>query len=129
MLQLFTNSLNPDEHPYYREIYQRKVSSHFFIRRDGTLIQFVPCSQRAWHAGVSIWEGRESCNNFSIGIEVEGSDYEPFEPLQYDTLNNLIAALKCAYPIIGITGHSNIAPERKTDPGPYFDWSRIKDKP
>ena len=129
VLQLFTNSLNPDEHPYYREIYQRKVSSHFFIRRDGTLIQFVPCSQRAWHAGVSIWEGRESCNNFSIGIEVEGSDYEPFEPLQYDTLNNLIAALKCAYPIIGITGHSNIAPERKTDPGPYFDWSRIKDKP
>lgn len=123
--QLFTNRLDPDEHPYYREIYQRKVSSHFFIRRNGELIQFVSCLNRAWHAGVSSWQGRERCNDFSIGIELEGSDFEAFEPMQYDQLNNLIHCLKQAYPIAAITGHSDIAPGRKTDPGPFFAWDKI----
>ncbi len=94
VMQLFTNNLDPDEHPYYREIYQRKVSAHFFIRRDGALIQFVACSQRAWHAGVSSWQGRANCNDFSIGIELEGSDFEAFETSQYQTLNRLIQILE-----------------------------------
>ena len=102
------------------------MSSHFFIRRDGSLIQFASCLARAWHAGVSNWQGRERCNDFSIGIELEGSDFEAFEPHQYDTLKSLINALKQAYPIQAITGHSDIAPDRKTDPGPCFDWSLIK---
>lgn len=128
VIQLFTNCLNPDEHPYYREIYQRTVSAHFLIRRDGSLIQFVSCLQRAWHAGVSNWQGRENCNDFSIGIELEGSDFDQFEDKQYVTLNSLLAALQCSYPIRGITGHSDIAPGRKTDPGPFFEWDRIKEK-
>lgn len=126
IIELFTNILNPGEHPYYAEIYTRKVSSHFLIRRDGELLQFVSCLQRAWHAGVSNWLGRERCNDFSIGIELEGSDFEAFEPAQYRTLQDLIEALKKAYPIQHIVGHSDIAPGRKTDPGPYFDWSNIK---
>lgn len=125
IVQLFTNQLNPNEHPYYAEIYTRKVSSHFLIRRDGHLIQFVSCLNRAWHAGVSTWQGRERCNDFSVGIELEGSDFEAFEPEQYQTLNKLIAALGCAYEIQAIAGHSDIAPGRKTDPGPYFDWPKI----
>ena len=126
VIELFTNTLNPETHPYYAEIAHLKVSSHFFIRRDGSLIQFASCLARAWHAGVSNWQGRERCNDFSIGIELEGSDFEVFEPHQYDTLKSLINALKQAYPIQAITGHSDIAPDRKTDPGPYFDWSLIK---
>jgi AmpD protein len=126
VIELFTNTLNPETHPYYAEIAHLKVSSHFFIRRDGSLIQFASCLARAWHAGVSNWQGRERCNDFSIGIELEGSDFEAFEPNQYDTLKSLINALKQAYPIQAITGHSDIAPDRKTDPGPYFDWSLIK---
>jgi AmpD protein len=125
VIELFTNQLNPAEHPYYREIYQRRVSSHFFIRRNGDLIQFVPCSKRAWHAGVSQWQGREHCNDFSIGIELEGSDDTPFESAQYAMLEILTTALKRTYPISGIAGHSDIAPGRKTDPGPFFDWKRI----
>lgn len=124
VLELFTNTLNPTEHPYYAEIHQYKVSSHFFIRRDGELIQFVSCLNRAWHAGISNWLGRERCNDFSIGIELEGSDFEPFEAAQYATLQQLIAALKKHYPIQHIVGHSDIAPGRKTDPGPYFDWTK-----
>ena len=123
--QLFTNKLNPNEHPYYAEIHTQKVSSHFLIRRDGTLLQFVSCLNRAWHAGVSNWHGRERCNDFSVGIELEGSDFEAFEDLQYLTLNQLITALKKAYPIQSIAGHSDIAPGRKTDPGPYFAWDRL----
>ncbi len=123
--QLFTNCLNPTEHPYYAEIAHLKVSSHFLIRRDGELVQFVNTNQRAWHAGVSSWAGRERCNEFSIGIELEGSDYEVFTEPQYETLQPLLATLKAAYPIQAITGHSDIAPLRKTDPGPFFDWSRI----
>jgi AmpD protein len=126
VIELFSNQLNPAEHPYYAEIAHLKVSSHFFIRRDGELIQFASCNDRAWHAGASNWQGRERCNDFSIGIELEGSDFEVFEPMQYETLETLIASIKARYPIEAITGHSDIAPSRKTDPGPYFDWSRIK---
>lgn len=126
VIELFTNQLNANEHPYYTEIAHLKVSSHFFIRRDGELVQFASCNDRAWHAGASIWNGRERCNDFSIGIELEGSDFDAFEPIQYQRLLSLIASIKARYPIEAITGHSNIAPGRKTDPGPYFDWSRIK---
>jgi AmpD protein len=125
VVQLFTNQLNPNEHPYYAEIYTHKVSSHFFIRRDGELIQFVSCLQRAWHAGMSQWQNRERCNDFSIGIELEGSDFEAFEPSQYKTLKLLIKMLKQSYPIQHIVGHSDIAPGRKTDPGSYFEWAKI----
>jgi len=126
VVELFTNQLNPNEHSYYAEIAHLKVSSHFFIRRDGELIQFASCNDRAWHAGASNWQGRERCNDFSIGIELEGSDFEAFESIQYETLESLIASIKARYPIQAITGHSDIAPGRKTDPGPYFDWLRIK---
>lgn len=125
VIELFTNQLNPSEHPYYETIKDFKVSSHFFIRRDGELIQFVPCTQRAWHAGASTWCGRERCNDFSIGIELEGSDTTAFTEAQYATLNQLNAALQAAYPIQDIKGHSDIAPGRKTDPGPGFDWARV----
>ena len=124
--ELFTNQLNPDEHPYYAEIYTRQVSSHFLIRRDGTLLQFVSCLNRAWHAGLSNWQGRERCNDFSVGIELEGCDFEAFESAQYQTLKNLISSITNTYPIQAIVGHSDIAPGRKTDPGPYFDWSEIE---
>lgn len=123
--QLFTNTLNPAEHPYYAEIYTRKVSSHFFIRRDGKLIQFVSCLQRAWHAGASNWQGRERCNDFSVGIELEGSDFEVFEAAQYKMLKSLVNCLKKTYVIQHVVGHSDIAPGRKTDPGPYFEWQKI----
>lgn len=125
IIELFTNQLNPDEHPYYAEISHLKVSSHFLIRRDGVLIQFVSCLDRAWHAGASQWQGRERCNDFSIGIELEGSDFEAFEAAQYLTLNQLITSLKAQYNIEAVAGHSDIAPDRKTDPGPFFDWSMI----
>jgi N-acetyl-anhydromuramoyl-L-alanine amidase len=126
VIKLFTNQLKPDDHPYYAEISHLRVSSHFFIRRNGELIQFASCNNRAWHAGVSNWQGRDKCNDFSIGIELEGSDFEAFETLQYETLQTLIKSIKKRYPIQQITGHSEIAPGRKTDPGPYFDWSLIK---
>lgn len=125
IVELFTNRLNPDEHPYYAQIAHLRVSAHFLIRRDGALLQFVSCLHRAWHAGQSLWQGRERCNDFSIGIELEGSDYEAFTPAQYRTLNDLIAALTRQYPITAITGHSDVAPQRKTDPGPYFDWMQL----
>lgn len=125
IMQLFTNQLDATEHPYYAEIAHLKVSSHFLIRRQGELIQFVSCNQRAWHAGVSTWQGRERCNDFSIGIELEGSDDCAFNDAQYSTLQALIDALKKRYPIRHIVGHSEIAPGRKTDPGPFFNWQRI----
>jgi len=124
--QLFTNRLDPGAHPYYATIDTLRVSSHFFIRRDGELIQFVPCAKRAWHAGASSWCGRERCNDFSVGVELEGSDDQPFTDAQYARLNELIRALRVAYPaLVDIAGHSDIAPGRKTDPGPYFDWKRV----
>lgn len=126
IVALFTNQLNPDEHPYYAEIFQLRVSSHFLIRRNGHLLQFTSCLQRAWHAGQSNWQGRERCNDFSVGIELEGSDFEAFEPVQYEVLQHLISGLQARYPITDIVGHSDIAPNRKTDPGPYFNWSEIK---
>jgi AmpD protein len=126
VIELFTNRLDPEAHPYYQTIRDMKVSSHFFIRRDGEVIQFVPCGKRAWHAGASNWNGRERCNDFSIGIELEGSDDAPFAEAQYHALAQLIPALKDAYAIEGVVGHSDIAPGRKTDPGPYFEWERFR---
>jgi AmpD protein len=124
--QLFTNRLDPAAHPYYAGIKALRVSAHFFIRRDGEVIQFVPCGLRAWHAGASCWQGRERCNDFSIGIELEGTDDTPFGDQQYEALNGLLAVLCTAYPIQDIRGHSDVAPGRKTDPGAYFDWGRVK---
>jgi AmpD protein len=125
VIDLFTNRLDWDAHPYYQGIRGIQVSAHFFIRRDGTLIQFVPCSLRAWHAGVSSWQSRDRCNDFSIGIELEGTDDLPFTEAQYATLAPLVQLLKQAYPIRAVVGHSEIAPGRKTDPGPHFAWQRI----
>lgn len=124
--QLFTNTLDPDAHPYFATIHHLRVSAHFFIRRTGETVCFVPPELRAWHAGVSSWRGRERCNDFSIGIEFEGCDTLPFEPLQYEALADLLADLCERFPIEGITGHSDIAPGRKTDPGPMFAWGRLR---
>ncbi|MDV6346797.1 1,6-anhydro-N-acetylmuramyl-L-alanine amidase AmpD [Nitrosomonas sp. Is35] len=124
VIELFTNQIDPQAHPYYQTLQGLKVSAHFFIRRDGTIIQFVPCMQRAWHAGVSQWQGRERCNDFSIGIELEGSDTTPFTDAQYTALAALTQCLCDHYPVKDIAGHSDIAPGRKTDPGPCFDWRR-----
>lgn len=126
IVDLFTNRLKPAAHPYYASIAGMKVSAHFLIRRDGTLCQFVPCSARAWHAGESSWRGRARCNDFSIGIELEGTDEAPFTASQYRQLARLTRALKARYPIRDIVGHSNIAPGRKSDPGPHFDWARYR---
>jgi AmpD protein len=123
---LFTNRLDWEAHPYYQGIRGLEVSAHFFIRRDGELVQFVPCSMRAWHAGASNWCGRERCNDFSIGIELEGTDDQPFTDAQYARLGELTQALRNTYPITGIVGHADIAPGRKTDPGPHFDWARYR---
>lgn len=122
--QLFTNTLDAEAHPYYAQLRGLKVSAHFFIRRNGEIIQFVPCSKRAWHAGASSWQGRSRCNDFSIGVELEGSDYVPFSDRQYAALARLTRLLQRAYPLRAIAGHADIAPERKTDPGPFFDWPR-----
>ncbi len=126
---LFTNTLDPNAHPYFRDICALRVSAHVLIRRDGALIQFVPFHERAWHAGGSCFENRACCNDFSIGIELEGSDELPYENAQYQTLAVLIRALMRHYPGITparIVGHSDIAPERKTDPGAHFDWPRLR---
>ncbi len=128
--RLFTNRLDPAAHPYFREIAALRVSSHLFIRRDGELVQFVSCHERAWHAGISHLDGRERCNDFSIGIELEGCDSQPFTEAQYRCLVPLLAALMDAYPAIRprrIVGHCHVAPGRKTDPGPCFDWVRLKE--
>ena len=128
IIDLFTNRLDPDSHPYYRQIADARVSSHFFIRRNGELIQFAPCSLRAWHAGQSEWRGRTRCNDFSIGIELEGTDEQDFEESQYVMLTRLSSMLMRNYPIQECLGHSDIAtpPGRKTDPGPHFDWKRFR---
>jgi AmpD protein len=123
--RLFTNTLDVTAHPYYPTIAGLKVSAHFFVRRDGQIVQFVPCWKRAWHAGESCWQGASRCNDFSIGIELEGSDVVPFTDAQYAALSRLTCSLRAAYPIRGIAGHSDIAPQRKTDPGPCFDWLRF----
>lgn len=122
---LFTNQLDPRVHPYFKEIHQLKVSAHLLIQRDGALIQFVPFHKRAWHAGESCYRDRKACNDFSIGIELEGADAVEYEPVQYQRLVEVILALVAAYPTLSresITGHEHIAPGRKTDPGLAFDW-------
>lgn len=123
--RLFTNRLSADGHPYFREVHALRVSAHFLVRRDGELVQFVPTSRRAWHAGLSCWRGRQRCNDFSLGIELEGTDDQPFTASQYQRLVALLRWLGGQYPIEAVVGHSDIAPGRKTDPGPYFEWSRI----
>ena len=127
IVDLFTNCLDPDAHPYYREIKDLAVSSHFLVRRDGEIIQFVSCDRRAWHAGESAWRGRSRCNDFSVGIELEGCDDQPFEAAQYERLAELTRALEAKYPITDRVGHCDIAPGRKTDPGPCFDWVRYRE--
>jgi len=127
--ELFTNSLSPGVHPYFEEIAGLKVSSHMLIRRDGSQVQYVPFHRRAWHAGLSSYRGRERCNDFSIGIELEGADDVAYEPIQYRALAELIIALCAAYPSLStdrVVGHSDVAPGRKTDPGPAFDWPRLR---
>ena len=124
--QLFTNRLDPAAHPYFATIAQLRVSAHFLIGRDGALTQFVSCARRAWHAGASSWRGRGPCNDFSIGVELEGSDDLPYAPDQYRVLASLTRALCRRYPIVDWVGHSDIAPGRKTDPGPVFDWARFR---
>ena len=124
--ELFLNRLDPAEHPYYASIAGLRVSAHFFVRRDGSLTQFVRCEKRAWHAGESTWRGRRRCNDFSIGIELEGTDEVPFDSAQYETLATLTLALRRAYPITAMAGHSDIAPGRKSDPGPHFDWAHYR---
>ncbi|KGT87707.1 1,6-anhydro-N-acetylmuramyl-L-alanine amidase AmpD [Enterobacter cancerogenus] len=127
--QLFTGTLPPDAHPYFADIAQLRVAAHCLIRRDGELVQYVSFDQRAWHAGVSQFAGRENCNDFSMGIELEGTDTLPYTDAQYKTLKKVSALLLKHYPLTleRITGHSDIAPQRKTDPGPAFDWIRYKE--
>ncbi|WP_223669483.1 1,6-anhydro-N-acetylmuramyl-L-alanine amidase AmpD [Kangiella shandongensis] len=127
--QLFAGRLNPQEHEFFKEIAGIRVSSHLLIRRDGGLVQYVPLHKRAWHAGLSSFQGRDKCNDFSIGIELEGADDIPYEPQQYEVLAKLTRLIMSAYPAITkerITGHSDIAPGRKTDPGPAFDWDYFR---
>ena len=126
--QLFCNRLNPDEHPYFRDIYQLRVSAHLLIRRDGGLRQYVAFNRRAWHAGISEYNGRERCNDFSIGIEMEGSVRQDYTESQYQRLAGVCRVLLAEYPRLSkqrIVGHSDIAPCRKEDPGPLFDWERF----
>ncbi|NLY14299.1 MAG: 1,6-anhydro-N-acetylmuramyl-L-alanine amidase AmpD [Gammaproteobacteria bacterium] len=128
---LFTNQLPADAHPYFAGIAHLKVSAHFFIKRNGAITQFVSCLDRAWHAGVSNFAGRENCNDFSLGVELEGEDDRAYSDAQYQSLNQLIAELVKHYPLITperICGHSDIAPQRKTDPGPAFNWQRLHAK-
>ncbi len=122
--RLFAVGLDETVHETYASLRDLQVSAHFFVRRTGALLQFVSTERRAWHAGVSTWQGRPRCNDFSIGIELEGTDHDPFEEGQYQTLGALLALLVERYPIRVVTGHSDVAPGRKTDPGPYFDWER-----
>jgi AmpD protein len=124
--QLFTNRLDWEAHPYYATIRGIEVSAHFLIRRSGALLQFVSCDRRAWHAGRSSWQGRDSCNDFSIGIELEGLEGDRFEPAQYTGLRTLLRAVAARYPIRQVVGHEHVAPDRKADPGPGFDWRRLR---
>jgi AmpD protein len=123
--RLFTNCLDPAGHPYFAEVCQLKVSAHFLVRRDGSVVQFVPVERRAWHAGASAWRGRERCNDFSIGIELEGSEEQPFEDAQYGAVAALIKSLQKKLPLRDVAAHSEVAPGRKTDPGALFDWPRL----
>ena len=126
---LFTNALPRDAHPYFATVADLRVSAHLLIRRTGEVVQYVPFHRRAWHAGVSSWEGRDRCNDFSIGIEMEGTDHSPYESTQYAMLARAIVSLCRAYPQLSpgrLVGHSDVAPGRKSDPGPSFDWPRLR---
>lgn len=126
--QLFCNTLDPNAHPYFESIYQLTVSAHVLIKRDGHAVQYVGFDKRAWHAGKSSYQGRERCNDFSIGIELEGTETVAYTDAQYQQLNNIIRELLAGYPLLSkqrIVGHSDIAPGRKTDPGASFDWQRL----
>ncbi len=126
--ELFTNRLDWDAHPYYQQIRGLEVSSHFYIRRNGELWQFVSADDRAWHAGQSHYRGRDNCNDDSIGVELEGLEGEIFESAQYDALSVLCRMLAHRYPIAHVAGHEHIAPGRKQDPGPGFDWPRLQSR-
>jgi AmpD protein len=123
--QFFTNSLDTTQHPYFESLRGVRVSAHVVVRRDGRATQFVSCDEQAWHAGASHWRGRARCNDFSIGIELEGLEDEPFEPAQYETLAQLILEIATRYPIEGVAGHEHVAPDRKRDPGRCFEWPRL----
>lgn len=125
VIDFFQNQLDYNAHPWLPQLKGIRVSAHFLIRRTGQLVQFVATTQRAWHAGVSQFENRDRCNDFSIGIELEGTDTVPYEPEQYDALRQLVATLRDQHPIRAVRGHEHIAPKRKTDPGPSFDWGRF----
>lgn len=127
--QLFLNQLDWNAHPYFRQIEGLQVSAHFYVRRDGALWQFVSCEARAWHAGVSSYKGRENCNDYSVGIELEGVEGGCFESAQYATLQTLLTDLTRHYPVSDVMGHEHVAPGRKTDPGPGFDWPRLRQTP
>ena len=124
--RLFTNRLDWDAHPYYGKIRGLRVSSHFLVRRDGALLQFVSCDRRAWHAGRSSWRGRDECNDYSVGVELEGLEGETFEDVQYRTLERVLRGLAKRYPITEAVGHEHVAPGRKIDPGPGFDWQALQ---
>jgi N-acetyl-anhydromuramoyl-L-alanine amidase len=129
ILEFFGGKLDPTAHPYFAEIAHLQVSAHLLVRRDGEIIQFVPFTKRAWHAGESSFQGKTRCNDFSIGIELEGTDHFPYDKRQYQQLSNVIKLLMKAYPAITparIVGHETVAPQRKTDPGPAFDWLYLK---
>ncbi len=124
----FLNRLDPDADPYFSTIAEMQVSAHFYIRRDGRVVQFVACDRRAWHTGASCWRERENCNDYSVGIELEGSDDRPYDAGQYRSLWRLLDALRQRYPIAAIAGHCHVAPGRKSDPGPYFDWPALRER-
>jgi AmpD protein len=124
--RLFTNRLDWDAHPYYQQIRGAEVSAHFVIRRDGEVVQFVSCDARAWHAGRSVWQGRTECNDYSVGVELEGLEGDRFASAQYRALADLINALSRHYPIAALAGHEHVAPGRKNDPGAGFDWPRLR---
>ena len=123
--RFFRNRLDPATHPYFATIADLQVSAHFLIRRDGRVIQFVGCDRRAWHAGQSAWQGRENCNDYSVGIEFEGSDNQPYTAAQYAALWRTLDALRTRYPLTAVAGHCHVAPGRKSDPGPFFDWAAV----
>lgn len=122
--QLFCNALDTGAHPFFSQLAELRVSAHFLLARDGSITQFVSCTQRAWHAGNSSFEGRSACNDFSIGVEIEGTDFTPFSAEQYVALARLTGVLRRALPLRAVRGHSDIAPGRKSDPGPMFEWLR-----
>ena len=127
--QLFTNRLDGTAHPYFAQLAGLAVSAHFLVRRDGQLLQFVSCDQRAWHAGQSHWRGRDNCNDFSIGIELEGLEGDAFETVQYQALTILLRAISRRHPVRELVGHEHVAPGRKHDPGPGFDWAALRRMP